>query len=248
MTNLPSPLQQGLHSEPRLSARDYTANTMEAILKGVPYIGEMLRQFIFGPGAERRMRRIERTLAEIGERLQATDALPTVNSEEFVGLLEESLPKIARATSEDVRERFRDLLLNAATLPAGSPEWQGAELAGELLGEIDAPGLAILAALGRCPEAARVDFAKSPVPNVSLVSRPVPQVVLGDFDYANPGEVRFAIGYDWSVVEEWTHRLREKRLLHYHSSDGRGGFGNIYLSTLGQLLVRWALADPPQAT
>jgi len=180
--------------------------------------------------------------------VKAIGASPAVNSEEFVGLLEDLLPKIARATNEDVRQRFRDLLLNAATLPAGSPEWQGAELAGELLGEIDAPGLAILAALGRCPEAAKIDFAKSPVPNVSLVSSPVPQLVLGDFDYANPGEVQFAIGYDWSVVEEWTHRLREKRLLHYHSSHARGGFGNIYLSTLGQFLVRWALADPPQAT
>jgi len=70
MTNFRSHPEQDLSPEPRLSARDYAANTIEAILKGVPYIGETLAQFIFGPGAERRIRRIERTLAEIGERLK----------------------------------------------------------------------------------------------------------------------------------------------------------------------------------
>jgi len=244
MSNLPSRLQQGPF-EPKLSARDYSANTMEALLKGIPYIGETLRQFIFGPAAERRMRRVERTLAEIGQRLEALGATSAVDSEEFVGLLEISVPKIARAVSEDTRERFRDLLLNAATLPPGSPEWRSAELAEELLSEIDAPGLAILAVLGRCPEA--VQPSEGPVPNTSLVSRPVPQLVVGEFDYANPGEVQRPIGYDWPVVEEWTQRLREKRLLHFHASDARGGFVSIYLTALGQLLVRWALADASPA-
>jgi hypothetical protein len=219
---------------------------MEALLKGVPYIGETLRQFIFGPAAELRMRRVEQTLTEVAQRLEALGAAPTtVYSEEFVGLLEVSVPKIARAVSEDTRERFRDLLLNAATLPPGSTEWRNAELAEELLSEIDAPGLAILAALGRCPEA--IQPAEGPVPNTLLVSRPVPQLFVGDFDFADPGEVQRPLGYDWTVVGEWTQRLREKRLLYFHTVDARGGFTNIYLTPLGQLLIRWTLADTSPA-
>jgi hypothetical protein len=227
---------------PSLSAKDYGVNTFAAALKGIPYIGEALHQAIFGPGAERRMRRAEQMLTEIGERLQSAGATPTVNSEEFVRLLEDALPHIARATNEDVRARFRDLLLNAATLPPGSPEWQDAELAGKLLGEIDAPGLAVLAALGRCPEAANVDPSKDPIPKVSLISQPVPQLIVVDFD-KNPGTRMTPLDYHWPAIEEWTQRLREKRLIHFQTVDARGGFDGICLSTLGQLLVRWALGD-----
>ena len=228
-----------------LSPKDYGVNASQALLKGIPYIGEALHQFIFGPGAELRLRRIENTLHEIGERLEISGVVSTVDTEEYVSLLERLVPEIARATAEDSRERFRDLLFNAATIPAGSTEWRGVELAGELLSEIDAPGLAILAVLGRCPEAHLP--TTNPVPNVQLVSRPVPQVVVGMFDFNNPGELQHTIGYDWPIVEECTHRLHEKRLITFSSVDARGGFGNIHLSTLGQLLVRWSLADPKQS-
>lgn len=228
-----------------MTRTDYGRNTAEAVLKAVPYIGESLCQFIFGPSAERRMRRIERTLTEVAQTLKDRNIQPNVESEDFVNLLEVAVPKIAKATNEDVRKRFRDLLLNCAALESGSSDWQNAELVAAILDSVAPPGLAIIAALAKCPEAATVDFGKSPVPDVQLVSLPRPQIVVGEFDYDNPINGTLSLPYDWEVLAEWAYRLKDKRLIHFHSSHARGGFGNIYLSTLGQFLVRWAIDTEP---
>ncbi len=246
MTNL-TKAPEGLE---RLSRQDQAANVLQGVLKSVPYIGPAIEQFIYGPAVELRFRRIEQTLTEVAEALEAGKQTPNVSSEEYASLLESVLPRVGRATNEDVRLRFRDLLLNTAPLGTGSSEWEDASLARTLLEEIDAPGLAVMAALGRCPEANRPETSDHPWPNVSLVSRPFPQLVVGEFDYNHPHEAGTRIAYDWATVEEWVHRLREKRLLGYSSSDARGGFGGMYLNRLGLLLIRWTLTtnDRPRAT
>ena len=213
------------------------------MLRAVPVIGSSLEHFLFGPASELRLRRLDRTLKEVAEELRARGASPRVDTEEFARLLEGVLPRLSRATNEDVRMRLRDLLLNATALPAASPRWEEAELARQLIEEIDGPGLAIVAALGRCPDASRADWSARPVPQVSLVSRPVPQIVTGELDWDNLPSPTNPLGYEWAVVEEWAHRLRERRVILYHSGDARGGFGGIMLSHLGLLLVRWSLAD-----
>jgi hypothetical protein len=113
------------------------------------------------------------------------------------------------------------------------------DYAAALLDEIEDPGLSILASLAACKPFANLDFGKDPVPNVNLVSIPEPQVVVGDFDWKNPRITGEAIGWPWLIVEDWTFRLRHQyRLLSYHTSDARGGFGEIYLSERGQMLIR----------
>jgi HNH endonuclease len=107
-----------------------------------------------------------------------------------------------------------------------------------ILSGLDDPRLAILAALAKVPEASKVDFARHPVPNVNLVSRPAPQVVTGDFDWLNPEERGLRINWPWLILQEAARTLREQGLLHYHTSDARGGCGSIYLFELGQVVVR----------
>jgi len=217
-----------------LTLKDYAINTFQAVLKCVPIVGASLEHFIFGPLMEIRMRRIEMTLSELAEHF-GSDANPQMLSkEEFVNLLESITPALSRATNEDKRQRFRDLLINSAELPPGSEGWEEAHLAGDMLQAIEPPGLSILAAIARCQK----------IYPLTLTSRPSPQVYEDDdFDYENPKGPHHPIQYEWIVVEEWAKRLREMRLISFQSSDVRGGFGGVQLSDLGRFLVKWILSD-----
>jgi hypothetical protein len=95
---------------------------------------------------------------------------PRVDSEQFVELLEAVTPSLVRATRNEKRERFRDLLLNTATLPPDSADWEKAKLAGQLLTELEAPALAVLASMAYYAGAQPI----------SIVSVPRPQVVNED--------------------------------------------------------------------
>ncbi len=227
--------QLGRVGEPTdLSKKEHAVNAARAILKGIPYIGSTLEQFAFGPLEELRMRRIETTLAEVAEALKKCGPDCHVATEEFVNLLEEVLPELSRATNEEKRKCFRDLLTSAAFLDAGEAAWEQAVLARKLLTDLEAPALATIAALANC------DAAEP----VALVSRPKPQLVAeSEFDWDNPVEESWVIGYDWPIVEEWCQRMREMRLITFGSVDARGGFGGIGLTPLGRLLVRWAVGN-----
>jgi hypothetical protein len=217
-----------------LTRKEETVNAIRAVLKGIPYLGETLDQFIFGRLDELRFKRFESALTEIAERLKESNRCSRVDSEQFVNLLETVAPNLVRATEKEKRECFRDLLLNAATLEQSSAEWEKAKLAGQLLTELEAPALAIITSLAHYVE-------KHPA---FIVSLPSPQVVNPDtFSWESPMLSLLAIQYDWPVVEEWTHRLREKRLIGFSSSDARGGFGGVFLTELGKMLVEWTVGD-----
>ena len=105
--------------------------------------------------------------------------------------------------------------------------------------ELDSPSLDLLHALATCPEAANIDFGADPVPDVKIVSRPHAQVLAGDFDWAVPRADGIALSWPWIIVHESTFQLcHNRRLIYYHSEDPRGAFGNVYLSELGQIVVR----------
>lgn len=220
-----------------LSVKDHAVNACQAMLKGIPYVGSSLEQFLFGSLAELRMRRIERTLSEVAEALGSERANSMCN-EDFVTLLESIAPDLSRATHEEKRNRFRDLLTNAAILAPQSAEWAETSLATSLLKEIEAPGLAILAAVGRC----------SKQTDLTLTSRPLSQVFEGRFDYDNPGDAQHVLPYDCVVVEYWARRLREKNIISYSSHDARGGFGGVGLAPLGRFLIRWTMNAQNSAT
>jgi hypothetical protein len=217
-----------------LSRKDETVNAVRAALKAIPFFGGTLEQFIFGRLDELRMKRIELTLTEVAQTLEQSGRKPQVDSEQFVNLLENVAPHLVRATRNENRERFRDLLSNASTLPPDAPEWEKANLAGQLLSELETPALAVVACLARFT---------GPQP-AGIVSLPKPQVVSqNDFLWESPSLGPFVIDFDWPVVEEWIQRLRERRLLGFSSVDARGGFGGLYLTELGKMLVEWSVGE-----
>ena len=217
----------GIIAKTGLTPIDLAQNSAQAVLKGIPFIGESLSQFIFGPLQDIRWHRLEQTLGEIGEAVKKGGQ---VDTEEFVALLEKVGPQVARETNEQRRRFFRDLLISAAKEQSASPKWADANLAADLIGEIEPPGLAILAAVGSCVEQA-----------IFLSSQPSPRVFDGSGAFTEQTDTCYLIDYGWPVVEEWVHRLRERRLVGYGSSDARGGFGAVRLTGLGQFLVQWGM-------
>jgi hypothetical protein len=213
-----------------LTGKEKAMIGIEGVLMAVPFVGPSLAHFISAPLTELRLKRVEESLKEVVEAL-GNEKAKSLISEEFVNLLENVLPDLSRATDEVKRQRFRDLLTNAAELatPGG---WEEARLAAELLKKIDTPGLVILS------ELAKLDKDEK----ATLASRPVPQLVRGSsFDYENPGAPQRRILFDRQVVDYWTLRLREIGLVAYASGDGRGGYNGICLTERGWFLVKWTL-------
>jgi len=217
---------------PALEKKDYGVNAVQAIVKGIPYVGASLDQFIFGPLQEKRLRRIEATLHEIANSLGETESIKMV-SEEFVTLLELVAPELSRSVGENKRERFRDLLFKAAHTCADPTQWAEANLAASILNEIDEPGLCLLAAVGR---------TKRHHP-VTIASVPCPQVAVGEFNYESPGEPQHALPYQWPVIEYWATKLRDQRIILFQSQDARGGFGHVILGPMGEFLIEWLLSE-----
>lgn len=217
--------------EAKLTKSDVAANTAQALIKAIPAFGDALEQFIFGPLVELRWKRVERTLAELAEALHKTHIVG-LTTEEFVNLLESVMPKIGRAVNEERRLRFRDLLINAAKLEPGSSAWEEANLTAELIDTIEGPGLAIIAALGKCKSERN-----------TITSRPTSAVYDGEAEIVNPKGPCFRIAYEWPIVEEWARRIQEKRIIGFMSVDARGGFGGVYLTELGKFFVRWAIKN-----
>ncbi len=219
--------------DPKLDAKQIALIGGEGLLASVPFVGAALSKFTFGVLTELRINRIESTLAEVMETVGEESAKNAVN-ENFVNLLEKVSPELSRAADEEKRQRFRDLLINAAELPEGSSEWGDAALAAELLREIDSPGLVILAAF------AQLDEGETAL----LTAYPVPQLLRGveprDFDPDNPGEPQHVIPYDWNVVDYWYRRLADLRLV-IRGAHGRDTHERVCLFDLGKFLVKWVL-------
>ena len=215
---------------PRLTGKELAMIAFEAGVMAIPYVGPSFAHFVSASLTELQLKRVEKTLKEVAQKLGNKKAKNIVN-EEFVILLESVSPDLSRATDEEKRQRFRDLLTNAAEL-APSKGWEEARLAAELLKKIDTPGLVVLS------ELAKLDKGET----ATLASRPVPQLARGSsFDYDKPPAPQRRIPFDWQVVDYWTQQLRENGLLLFHTSHALGGFGNIYLTERGWFLVKWML-------
>lgn len=220
--------------DPKLDRKQIALIGGEGLLSLVPLVGSALTKFTFGVLTERRINRIEKTLAEVVEAVGEDVAKGAVN-ENFVNLLENVYPELSRSADEEKRHRFRDLLTNAAKLPAGSPEWSAAALAADLLKEVDTPGLVILAAFARLDEGETALLTAYPVPQLLRGVKP------GDFNPENPGEPQHVIPYEWNVVDYWHRRLGALRLVN-KGSHGRDTYERVCLADLGRFLVKWVLA------
>lgn len=216
-----------------LTLKEESTNAIRALLKGIPYLGATLDQFTFGRLEMLRHKRLQATMTEIAERLKECNAAPQVDSEQFVNLLETVVADLVRSTEKEKREGFRDLLLNAAVLPPSSTEWEEAKLAAQLLSELEAPALAVLANVAR--------YMEAHPPNIVILPRA--QVVNPDtFTWNMPSLGPLVIGFDWPVVQEWAMRLKEKRLIGF-APDARGGFTGVVLTDLGKMLVAWTVGQ-----
>jgi hypothetical protein len=225
-----------------LSSKEYIRNSLQCGLLSIPYIGASLERFLFGPALEKRWKRFEQTLTEIGLKLDDLHQTHGVETEEFVALLEHVGPSLGRSTAEAKRIWFRDLLLNAALTPPGDAQWEEARLAADLIQEIEAPGLEILGKLhiaGYSGREAVVIFADQPV--------------LAFWPKNTPAPVnQYLLSFDVAVVEEWMRRLSNLRVLHcvhpIHRRTATGqtetmrGCDSVALTELGQLLVKWGLS------
>ena len=204
--------------------------TFQAVLKGIPYIGEPINHLIYGRLDELRWKRIEKTLNEVAEKLKGRDNIPEIN-ERFVNLLEETLPIIAKETIEEKRLAYVALLVNSASVVSDEKE-EEAKFITEILNELPSVALSILAGANK----ANGTF--------SIVSHPVSQVFAGKFDEKNYEEqgVFYKINFQWPIVEEWTRRLREKRCITY-GSHGKFGYHGAAIMPLGKLINDWCITS-----
>lgn len=221
-------------SRQKLEPMFYAKNTVQAALQAIPYVGGTLVQFAYGPCQERRLRRIEHTLTEVALAIGPEASAQLIN-EQFINLLESVLPALSRATEEAKRTGFRDLLKNAGKLSQEDARWSEATLASQILMELDAPALSILAAMASCTDAAAI--------GVTIASRPVPQIFEGHFDYDTTKEIQHSLPYQWVVVEHWCRLLQEHNLIEFGSMDARGGFGAARLKPLGAFLISWIVSE-----
>jgi hypothetical protein len=143
--------------------------------------------------------------------------------EEFANLTEAVAPALARATREEKRQRFRDLLFKAVQLQPGDAAWDRANLAGELLQQIEVPGLVILAGVAKRH------------PSLSwLYPDPTPRIYMGEGP-EGPKDAKLPTGpfdeilFEWPVVSEWARRLSDIRLLRYQVGAAQDGLFQMYL-------------------
>lgn len=231
------------------SAKDVVANTARALIKSVPGIGSGADQLIFGPVDARWQKRIEGMLEDVLERLEGKDA-PGLQTDEMYELFESSSASIARATAEDKRARFRDLLVNAAQTPAGDPRWEEARLAREMLEGLEAPAFEILSRT----HALEVEHENSLVmvyydDGLARFGIMPPVFNINKSGWETTIGWKGQTVHDAVLIHEWTKRLAERELVSLDSVRGSGGglidktLTQLALTARGKFLVRWTIAD-----
>jgi hypothetical protein len=101
--------------EASLTTGDKVRIAVQGTLLAIPYVGSALERFVFGGLAELRMKRVEHTLAEIAVTLGEKKASLLV-SEDFVNLLEDMAPHLARESDENRRQRNAGARYDSAEL------------------------------------------------------------------------------------------------------------------------------------
>ena len=122
-------------------------------------------------------------------------------------------------------------MINSASVTSDEKE-EEAKFITEILNGLPSVALSIIAGANK---------ANGPF---SIVSHPVPQVFAGKFDEKNiEGQGVFhKINYQWTIVEEWTRRLKEKRCITY-GSHGKYGYHGAAIMPLGKLINEWCITS-----
>lgn len=218
-----------------LTARDHTANLVRMLLGSVPVAGPLLDRGIFGVLDERRMKRVETTLAEIALRVNRMTRETYVHAEHFQAAIETLVPAIAKASNETKRRMLRDLLLHAVVTPPDDPLLDEAELAMRLVQEIDPPGLALIGA------AAVLDAQQMLVRTDGPVFAWAPEGAQAPYELPPPDEPRVPLPYSPAVLAEWSRRMNPEGLCVFSGmSSSAVGFLTTPLPN-AQLIARWAI-------
>jgi hypothetical protein len=229
-----------------IDVRDRNKNAVRAGLHLIPYIGQTLDRLIFGNLEELRWRRVEATLRELADTMKVRNIpAEAVATEHFVNLLEKIAPALGRATHEDKRQRFRDLLLNATQIHDSDWQWQEADLAARLLTVIEAPGLALIASIfpiapeieahRRSPAWFYLDYEDDWRRAPTLVSL-APAIGFNEtWDTPLP--------YPYVLLSEWVERLARRRVFETGENDG-GTLKGFRLTDLGRSFAQWAIDAP----
>ncbi|MFT3685889.1 MAG: hypothetical protein QM783_13370 [Phycisphaerales bacterium] len=214
---------------------------LQALVKGIPNFGEPLYHLLFAHSAERQQQRVIETLTEVEKRLRGDVIESLRTKEEFAILLESVLKDVSRAQKEEKRAAFRDILIGAAALPPGSPQWDEAEWAARVTKEIDVPGLAILAGIYRT--GGRFRTPGFPYNWTTVVQREYYELY---FDLAESPSDRHPVvlPYPVSLIDYWVPRLRERHLLGTSGAKPEGATVCWALTELGNLYCKWAILAP----
>ena len=233
-----------------LSNSEYTRNAIRAVVKGLPWIGSSLEQLIYGNIDERRWQRIERTLVELDEQMKKNNIPPeSIQKEEFGQLLRMIAPNLSESVNEEKRQRFRDLLINAVTIPEGDSDWESARLAAEYINKLEGPGFEILAMLakGDAYEDRFCTVDRDPKPRIlsssnrNELNNMLQQV--GHVGNINNDKFYYPLKYEWAVVEEWLSRLVELQLIEGRMHHQKHRWVNVLLTAKGSFLVHWVIAS-----
>jgi hypothetical protein len=233
-------------SEPRVNEdlmREHLINAFQAGLLAVPVVGSSLERLLFGTIAEMRSKRVLRTLEEICKKLEEKEAVSQVDdNEDLANFLEKVLPQTARATNENKRKRFRDLVFKAIQVPSGDEAWSGANIAANLLEQIDDVGIELLSYFHRCEQASGG--------NVCAIVKRAEAIVFGlqnaddSFSYVFPFNERFPL-YELTasldVIRHALGQLQSLNVLHYE--DMNKLLRNITDGDYYYILMDWAMDD-----
>ncbi|WP_165235857.1 hypothetical protein [Aquisphaera insulae] len=129
-----------------ITLKDHTVNALQASLLAIPIVGSSLEKLLFFSVNEKRSRRVEKTLQEIGQKVEEVKAKVCIkDNEDLANHIEKVLPQVSRANNETRRKYLRDLLFNAMQVPEGDPKWEEANIASQLIASVSDTGLSILA-------------------------------------------------------------------------------------------------------
>ena len=209
----------------------------QMVLGLIPYVGPVIERSLIGVLQSRRENRVMATLEELTAQLKNVQRPLYVDAEHFQSLLEASLPLIASATKEEKRRAFRNLLLNAAVTSPHDDSVDEADLALRLVSEIDAPGLALIAAFGQLASDtiivrnAATPFAFRGIHDQDSDKEPPPESPIVELPYA------------FSVLDEWRSRFVPRTngglgLFHVSGVSPKGSF-RMTGNDRARLIVRW---------
>lgn len=227
---------------------DRNISALKSGLKLIPGVGDSISQFVFGRQEEAESRRLRDSVQEIADMVREQGRQGEVkDTEEWANLFTEAGPSVGKATNEDKRQRFRDLLFNSLFIPPGDPMWEESMYCLDQLKEIDPVGLYILAAVAL----ARRDEVEI---GLSKFSRParwlrVPKTMSGNIpNIASHPEMLQPLAYNEVLVENAIDVLLVKKQListrdamvtSGHSSTGISFYN---LTPAGELLEKWTMA------